>query len=200
MYGKYKKVRMLAIKGIKKGLDLNELDSRSKLKLSISKTETIEISRGSLYEWGIPAMNYGRIVIVRMLASLCTDEWILWCHGNSQTRVNHESFLAHGICPDKFRIAYTDRPMNDLRAAILSPKFKFIVIDEAQDLNDLSLAFLHHKAKELKKIVFIIRPYYLSSKKGCIWSKLRFNIDHKSMRGKIRVRAIKGHQDYSVEY
>ena len=44
MYGKYKKVRMLAIKGIKKGLDLNKLDSRSKLKLSISKTETIQIS------------------------------------------------------------------------------------------------------------------------------------------------------------
>ena len=125
-------------------------------------------------------MNYGRIVIVRMLASLCTDEWILWCHGNSQTKVNHESFLAHGICPDKFRIAYTDRPMNDLRAAILSPKFKFIVIDEAQDLNDLSLAFLHHKAKELKKIVFYHKTLLSELEKGLYMEQITLQYRSKS--------------------
>ena len=190
---------MLAIKGVKKALDLNDLQSKSKIKASISQSKYIELTRGSIYEWGIPWMNYGRIVVVRMIASLNKDEWVLWCHGDTNSSLNHESFIAHGINPDTFRIAYSNKPMKDLRAAILSPKFKFIVIDSAVDLNDISLAFLHHKAKELKKIILIIRPYYLSSKKGCVWSKLRFNVEQKKMHEEITIRGIKGHRNYSVD-
>ena len=49
------------------------------------------------------------------------NEWVLWCHGHANTNLNHESFIAHGINPESFRIAYTNKPMKDLRAAILSP-------------------------------------------------------------------------------
>ena len=93
MYGEQMRETMLAIKGIKKALDLNNLQSKSKLKASISQSEYIEITRGSLYEWGIPWMNYGRIVLVRMIASLNEDEWVLWCHGNSDSSLNHEGFI-----------------------------------------------------------------------------------------------------------
>ena len=84
---------MLAIKGIKKALDLDSLHSNSKLKASISQSKYIELTRGSIYEWGIPWMNYGRIVVVRMIASLNKDEWVLWCHGDTNSSLNHESFI-----------------------------------------------------------------------------------------------------------
>ena len=189
---------MLAIKGIKSGLDLKDLDSSSLMHASISDTQNMTFMKGGIYEWGVPWMESGRIVIVKILKSLCKDEWILWCHGNEDSRLNHESFLAHGINPDRFRIAYTQQPMKDLKAAIVSPMFKFIVIDSASDLNDISLAFLHHKAKELKKTIFIVRPFFLSSKKGSIWSKMRFNIEQKTIHGELNIRSIKGHKNYSL--
>ena len=65
------------------------------------------------------------------------------------------------------------------------------MIDSAVDLNDISLAFLRHKAKEFKKIILIIRPYYLSSKKGCVWSNYALTSNRKGCMKKSQSGVLK---------
>ena len=199
MYGTFKRLDMNTISNMKKAYDLGELSKSNKLNLPLSNSQNIEFCWGAMYEWGLPFGHLGRHIILAMIAELSHKHWILWTHANEESQLNYDSWTAHNINEKTFRVAHTKEPLKDLRAAIISPSFKVIVIDGAKDLNDISLAFLHHKAKELKKLIFVIRPFYLSPKKGCIWSKKRINIDYKVSQNKLLLKSIKGYRDYEID-
>ena len=185
-------------KKIEKTLSINNLKENETISISITQGKELNFAWGCMYEWGLPPGHYGRDILIRIAAEFSSKHWVLWSHSDDNSTPNHDAWIAHNINIDKFRFACSKDPIEDLKAAILSPIFKFIVLDGASNLNNTSLAFLHHKAKKLKKIIFIIQPFYLDSKRGSIWCKKRININHDIQKRVLQLKSIKGYEAFDI--
>jgi hypothetical protein len=131
---------------------------------------------GSLSEWGLPPGRRGREVILGYLRH--HTGWSLWATPETDTtRLYPPAWAARGVDLTRLRWARTDRPLQDLKPALLSSVFPVIVLDRPPRLRPDDMAFLAAQARAHHYHVLILRDYFLSSARGNAHARARLNVD-----------------------
>ena len=152
---------------------------------------------GELSEWGSPWGCGGRDVVIQFLAALkstpdSTPSWCLWVQGQEGVSIYPPAWEARGVDLKYIRFTKSLRPVRDLKPIFLSPFFKVIIIDCAQYLSTEDCQFLSQQARRHRQAIILIRNYFLSPKKGNVWSKLRLNCWHHRLSNHFYLKVIKG--------
>ncbi len=132
---------------------------------------------GHLLEMGMPHAKGGRISLVPFLAQAARRElWCLWAYALEGVNLFAPAFLGRGVSPDKMFFSSSKFPIEELKSLLLHPLFKVIILDSPLKLKREDLGFLATQARAQKKLIIVIRPYFLSNKLGNIWAHWRVNI------------------------
>lgn len=158
------------------------------------------LPHGSLIEWGAPIGSEGRQLLLPFLANSTygmqsNPSFCLWANGHKDLAVFPPAWIARGICPSRLVFADGFRRLEDIKRVFASPLFGVVVVDLArgQSCHPSDYLYLRQQASLYDKIIIVLRPYFLSNKRGNPAARLRLNSwrDHKS--GIYHLRLIKGH-------
>ena len=128
---------------------------------------------GDLIEWGIPPGLNGRLIPLQLLKrQIPPSVWIYHHHGLG---VFASSWISHGIDLQRLFFICSANPVRELRPLFLEDTFKRIIIDAPQKFSDGDMAFVSQQARKLGQVVFLIRHFFLSEKRGNPYASLRIN-------------------------
>ena len=147
------------------------------------------VAPGDLVEWGIPPGLNGRLVPLQLLKhDIPPSVWIYHHHGLG---VFAASWISHGIDLQRLFFICSDHPVRELRPLFLEDTFKRIVIDAPRRFSDGDMAFVSQQARQQGQIVFLIRHFFLSGKRGNPHASLRINT-WQSGKGAFSLQVVKG--------
>ena len=128
---------------------------------------------GDLVEWGIPPGFNGRLIPLQLLKhDIPPSVWIYHHHGLG---VFASSWISHGVDLQRLFFICSENPVRELRPLFLEDTFKRIIIDAPRRFSDGDMAFVSQQARKHGQIVFLIRHYFLSRKRGNPHASLRIN-------------------------
>jgi hypothetical protein len=132
-----------------------------------------QVAPGDLVEWGIPPGLNGRLIPLQLLKhQIPLSVWIYHHHGLG---VFASSWLSHGVDLQRLFFICSDNPVGELRPIFLEDTFKRIIIDSPRRFSAGDMAFVSQQARNQGQIVFLIRHYFLSTRRGNPYASLRIN-------------------------
>ena len=152
---------------------------------------------GYVCEWGSPWGTGGRELILTFLQQIQSGDqhrspfWSLWVQGQQSTQFYAPALHSRSVDLNYLRFAYTKSPLKDLKALFMESFFKVIVLDSSY-LSSEDCAFLKRQAKQLKQVIILVRPYFLSEKKGNVWAKTRLNCSYDTLHNEYSLSSVKG--------
>ncbi len=149
------------------------------------------IHYGKVIEWGSPIGRCGRFMILRFLRDL--HESVVWIHGQKEElEVYAPAWAERGVDLSLFYFIRSRSPLPDLRPLFLEPAFKVIVMDCPERLSPGDWSFIASKVRENKQLLFVLRPFFLSTKRGNPLVSWRVNCWLKPKQGKYCLNFLKG--------
>ena len=131
------------------------------------------VKSGDLIEWGIPPGMNGRLIPLQLLKQqIPLSVWIYHHHGLG---VFASSWISHGIDLQRLFFICSANPVKELRPIFLEDTFKRIIIDAPLKFSTGDMAFVSQQARKQGQIVFLIRHYFLTAKRGNPHASLRIN-------------------------
>ena len=132
-----------------------------------------QIKPGDLVEWGIPPGLNGRLIPLQLLKQqIPLSVWIYHHHGLG---VFASSWISHGVDLQRLFFICSANPVKELRPLFLEDTFKRIIIDAPRKFSTGDMAFVCQQARKQGQIVFLIRHYFLTEKRGNPHASLRIN-------------------------
>ncbi len=132
-----------------------------------------QIKPGDLIEWGIPPGLNGRLIPLQLLKQQTPlSVWIYHHHGLG---VFASSWISHGVDLQRLFFICSENPVKELRPLFLEDTFKRIIIDAPRKFSTGDMAFVSQQARKQGQIVFLIRHYFLTAKRGNPHARLRIN-------------------------
>ncbi len=132
-----------------------------------------QVKPGDLVEWGIPPGKNGRLIPLQLLKfQIPLSLWIYHHHGLG---VFASSWISHGVDLQRLFFICAEAPVRELRPIFLEDTFKRIIIDAPVKFSGADMAFVSQQARKQDQIVFLIRHYFLSTKRGNPHASLRLN-------------------------
>lgn len=132
-----------------------------------------QVRAGDLVEWGIPPGLNGRLIPLQLLKrKIPPSVWIYHHHGLG---VFASSWISHGVDLQRLFFLCSENPVRELRPLFLEDTFKRIIIDSPRSFSDGDMAFVSQQARKQGQVVFLIRHYFLSQKRGNPHASLRIN-------------------------
>jgi hypothetical protein len=132
-----------------------------------------QIGPGDVVEWGIPPGLNGRLIPLQLLKQdIPPSVWIYHHHGLG---VFASSWISHGVDLQRLFFICSDNPVRELRPLFLEDTFKRIIIDAPLKFSSGDMAFVSQQARKHGQIVFLIRHFFLSEKRGNPYASLRIN-------------------------
>lgn len=149
------------------------------------------IRYGRVIEWGAPMGRCSRFLILRFLRDL--GEAVVWVYGQKEEiQIYAPAWASQGVDLSLFFFISSRNPLPDLRPLFLEPAFRIMVIDCPQKLSAGDWSFICAKARENKQLIFILRPFFLSPKRGNPLVHFRINCWLKPSQGKYSLKLLKG--------
>ena len=131
------------------------------------------VKPGDLIEWGIPPGMNGRLIPLQLLKQqIPLSVWIYHHHGLG---VFASSWISHGVDLQRLFFICSANPVRELRPIFLEDTFKRIIIDAPLKFSTGDMAFASQQARKQGQIVFLIRHYFLSAKRGNPHASMRIN-------------------------
>ena len=131
------------------------------------------VKPGDLIEWGIPPGMNGRLIPLQLLKQqIPLSVWIYHHHGLG---VFASSWISHGVDLQRLFFICSASPVKELRPIFLEDTFKRIIIDAPLKFSTGDMAFVSQQARKQGQIVFLIRHYFLTAKRGNPHASLRIN-------------------------
>jgi len=131
------------------------------------------VKPGDLIEWGIPPGKNGRLIPLQLLKQqIPLSVWIYHHHGLG---VFASSWISHGVDLQRLFFICSASPVKELRPIFLEDTFKRIIIDAPLKFSTGDMAFVSQQARKQGQIVFLIRHYFLTAKRGNPHASLRIN-------------------------
>lgn len=147
------------------------------------------IKPGDVIEWGIPPGFNGRLIPLQLLKQeIPLSVWIYHHHGLG---IYASSWISHGVDLQRLFFICSDNPVKELRPIFLEDTFKRIIIDAPRKFSDGDMAFVSQQARKQGQIVFLIRHFFLSQKRGNPHARLRINTWQSSKRS-FSLQVLKG--------
>jgi len=132
-----------------------------------------QVKPGDLVEWGIPPGLNGRLIPLQLLKQqIPLSVWIYHHHGLG---VFASSWISHGVDLQRLFFICSANPVKELRPLFLEDTFKRIIIDAPRKFTRGDMAFVSQQARQQGQIVFLIRHYFLTAKRGNPYASLRIN-------------------------
>ena len=153
---------------------------------------------GAITEWGVPLGRGGRAVVMNFLSTLLSREldekprWGLWAYSRPQLMVYPPAWAAHGIELSRVRFAFSENPITDLKPVFLDPWFRIIVLDAPRSLSIDDCAFLSRVARDNNQSIVILRDFFLGSRRGNVFAKLRVNCWQNHSTKKFHLKVVRG--------
>ncbi len=148
-----------------------------------------QIKPGDLIEWGIPPGFNGRLIPLQLLKQ--QNPLSVWIYHHHGLGVFASSWISHGIDLQRLFFICSDNPVKELRPLFMENTFKRIIIDAPRKFSAGDMAFVSQQAREQGQIVFLIRHYFLSQKRGNPYASLRINTWQSGKRS-FSLQVIKG--------
>ncbi|MFT5505049.1 MAG: hypothetical protein ACI8XC_002767 [Gammaproteobacteria bacterium] len=145
---------------------------------------------GDLIEWGIPPGLNGRLIPLQFLKKDIPAS--VWIYHHQNLSVFASSWISHGVNLDRLFFIGSDHPVKQLRPLFLDDCFQRIIIDSPRLFSTGDMAFVSHQARKKGVIVFLIRRYFLSAKRGNPYASLRLNAWQNSHEDFV-IQTIKAH-------
>ena len=131
------------------------------------------VKPGDLIEWGIPPGMNGRLIPLQLLKQqIPLSVWIYHHHGLG---VFASSWISHGVDLQRLFFICSANPVKELRPIFLEDTFKRIIIDAPLKFSTGDMAFVSQQARKQGQIVFLIRHYFLTAKRGNPHASIRIN-------------------------
>jgi len=131
------------------------------------------VKPGDLIEWGIPPGMNGRLIPLQLLKQqIPLSVWIYHHHGLG---VFASSWISHGVDLQRLFFICSENPVKELRPIFLEDTFKRIIIDAPLKFSTGDMAFVSQQARKQGQVVFLIRHYFLTAKRGNPHASLRIN-------------------------
>ena len=172
-------------------LNRNLLRQRRSLSSGIAALDQClaEVKPGDLVEWGIPPGFNGRLIPLQLLKhDIPLSVWIYHHHGLG---VFASSWISHGVDLQRLFFICSDNPVRELRPLFLEDTFKRIIIDAPRKFSSGDMAFVSQQARKQGQIIFLIRHYFLSPKRGNPHAAVRINTWQSGKRA-FKLQVIKG--------
>ena len=148
-----------------------------------------KVKPGDLVEWGIPPGLNGRLIPLQLLKQqIPLSVWIYHHHGLG---VFASSWISHGVDLQRLFFICSENPVKDLRPLFMEDTFKRIIIDAPLKFTRGDMAFVSQQARQQGQIVFLIRHYFLTAKRGNPHAAFRLNT-WQSARRSFSLQFIKG--------
>lgn len=149
-----------------------------------------QIKPGDVVEWGIPPGFNGRLIPLQLLKQdIPLSVWIYHHHGLG---VFASSWISHGVDLQRLFFICSENPVRELRPIFLEDTFKRIIIDAPRKFSNGDMAFVSQQARKQGQIVFLIRHFFLTEKRGNPYASLRINTWQNARRS-FSLQVIKGH-------
>ncbi|MFT4651069.1 MAG: hypothetical protein ACI8XX_002006 [Polaribacter sp.] len=147
------------------------------------------VKPGDLIEWGIPPGLNGRLIPLQFLKqAIPVSIWIYHHHGLA---IFASSWISHGVDLRRLFFICSAQPVKELRPLFMEDTFKRIIIDSPKKFSTGDLAFVSQQARKNQQVVFLIRHYFLSQKRGNPYANLRINSWQNKTNG-FSLQVIKG--------
>ncbi len=147
------------------------------------------IRYGSVIEWGLPQGRNGRILPILFLRHNIPAT--VWIYPDNGMNIYAAAWASHGVDLRRILFIKCDDPVTKLKPLFLDDAFTIIVLDSPKKLSRGALSFISVQARENQQIVFLLRHFFLSSKRGNIFAAVRLN-GSQDRRGFFTVNVIKG--------
>ncbi len=132
-----------------------------------------QVRPGDLVEWGIPPGFNGRLIPLQLLKH--DIPLSVWIYHHDGLGVFASSWLSHGVDLERLFFICSESPVSELRPLFLEDTFRRIIIDSPRRFSTGDMAFVSQQARRHGQIVFLIRHYFLSEKRGNAYASLRLN-------------------------
>lgn len=152
----------------------------------------------AITECGMPLGLGGRFVLLHFLANgtrhVSPPLWVLWVSSYQELEIFPPAWMAKDVSLEQVVFAYSKKPMQDLKRAILHHLFKVIVFDAPPHMDKDDFTFLCQRARENNQIIVVLRDFFLTNKQGNVWASLRFNCAKNPSTNEYVLTSLKGLQ------
>ncbi len=148
-----------------------------------------EVKPGDVVEWGIPPGFNGRLIPLQLLKH--DIPLSVWIYHHQGLGVFASSWIGHGVDLQRLFFICSENPVRELRPLFLEDTFKRIIIDAPRKFSSGDMAFVSRQARQQGQIVFLIRHYFLSQKRGNPHATVRINTWQSGKRA-FSLQVIKG--------
>ena len=150
-------------------------------------------SQGGIIEWGLPLGRNGRPLLLAFFREL--EDPLAWVYGHKDLNLQPSAWSGQGVDLDRFFYIQSSRPIVELRPLFLERVFSLIVLDNVEGLGRSDFSFMASQARKHGFLIFVLRNFFLSQKKGNPFAKARFNIDYKISQRHYQLDIIKGFEE-----
>lgn len=145
---------------------------------------------GHLTEWGLPHGRGGRRMPLLLLGKL--SEKVLWLYDHPEALPYPQSLTPFGLSTENFHFACSQRPLRRFLPALVDTTYRNIVIDTSEPLRPGDFHTLARWARQSHRRFFLIRPFFLSHKKGNPFARIRINGSLQPHPMRLRWQILKG--------
>ncbi len=148
-------------------------------------------------EFGMPLGKEGRILLLKFLVNATRGIrmkpiWVLWVSSHSEFSVFPPAWFVKGISPSRMVFTRSAAPAEDLKRAIINPLFKLIILDSPRHFSRDDCFFVNTQARSNGQLIILLRNFFLSNKRGNVWTRLRLNCWKRQATGEFILKTIRG--------
>lgn len=147
---------------------------------------------GKLVEWGAPTGQEGWSLILPFVAQASQQGYCLWVGPEDQRQPFPPSWFAAGVAPGRMLFLNSSKPLKEAKEVCPHSLVRLILLDAPKGLRNEDLAYLSTQARLTGKLILLVRPYFLSEKRGNVWAALRLNGWRRRRTGDWVLRCLKG--------
>lgn len=159
------------------------------LLLKLAKYFSFYQEKGHIIEWGAPTGQFGRLLPA--LLSILMDEPLLWIKDPGEAILYPNAWQDLGGDLDLLHFVQTPDPLKVAKSALVEKSYPLLIIDTTQFIGTGEMSFISQMARKQNISVFVIRSYFLSSKKGNPFSRFRFNTTLEIFTENLKVQPVK---------
>ena len=136
---------------------------------------------GEASEWGLPLGCGGREFLLQFLVGACgldcgQPKPVLWVFRQGDLSPYPPALAARGIDLNWIYFCGSDHPLKQLKPVFLEPAMVLVILDNPPKFTSEEQAFVADRIRDQNQHLFLIRSQFLSTSKGNIWAKYRFNL------------------------
>ena len=147
---------------------------------------------GKWVEWGAPTGQEGWSLILPFVAQASRKGLCLWVGAEDRRQPFAPSWIQAGVKPERMLFLGCAKPLKEAKEVFPHPLVRLILLDGPKGLRNEDLAYLATQARLTGKLILLVRPHFLSEKRGNVWAALRFNGWRRQRTGDWVLRCLKG--------